>query len=81
MCNVNMYEAKTNLSKYVELLRSGKEKEVYLCCRGVRVAKITLVDEPAKKSLLGIAKGVLPDLPDGFDDPKLDEEIAKDFDL
>ena len=81
MCNVNMYEAKTNLSKYVDMIENGKEDEVFLCRRGKKVAKIVPVNEKTKDSFVGIAKGVLPDLPKGFDDPRLDEEIAKDFEL
>ena len=30
MCNVNMYEAKTNLSKYVDMIESGVQKEIFL---------------------------------------------------
>ena len=37
--------------------------------------------EELTKKRLGAAIGILPSLPVGFDDPKLDEEIANDFNL
>ena len=58
-----MYEAKTNLSKYVELLESGEESEIYLCRRGKKVAKLILVDEKPHKSLFGAGIGILPNKP------------------
>ena len=63
MCTVNMYEAKTNLSKYVELLESGEENEIYLCRRGKKIAKLILIDEKPKKDLFGAGIGILPDKP------------------
>ncbi len=81
MCNVNMYEAKTNLSKYVDMIESGEQKEIFLCRRGKKIAKIVPVSEELTKKRLGAAIGILPNLPVGFDDPKLDEEIANDFNL
>lgn len=63
MCNVNMYEAKTNLSKYVDMLERGDEKEVFLCRRGKKVAKLVLVDEAPKKSIIGCGVGIMSDKP------------------
>lgn len=63
MCNVNMYEAKTNLSKYVDMLERGDESEIFLCRRGKKVAKLVLVEDEPKKSLLGAGVGILPDKP------------------
>ena len=53
MCEVNMYEAKTNLSKYVEMLERGDENEIYLCRRGKRVAKLVLHDARNPRGRLG----------------------------
>ena len=63
MCEVNMYEAKTNLSKYVEMLERGDENEIYLCRRGKRVAQLVLHNDSAKKPLIGAGKGILPNKP------------------
>ena len=79
MCSINMYEAKTNLSKYVELLESGNEKEIILCKRGKRIAKIVLIEEEGAKPRLDAAKGFLPALDFDLDNKELNEEIAKEF--
>lgn len=63
MCTVNMYEAKTNLSKLIEMLEHGDENEIFLCRRGKKVAKIILIDETKKKPLIGAGIGILPDKP------------------
>ncbi len=63
MCNVNIYEAKTNLSRYIELLESGTEDEIIICRYGKEIAKIVLVNETEKKPRIGGGVGILPDLP------------------
>lgn len=56
MCQVNMFKAKTDLSKLVAMLEKGEEDEVIIARNGVPVAKmVKYVEEPAP-SLLGIAK-------------------------
>ena len=42
MAKVNIYEAKTNLSKYIEMLESGKEEEIVITRYDKKVAKIIL---------------------------------------
>ena len=79
MRSINMYEAKTNLSKYVELLESGNEKEIILCKRGKRIAKIVLIEEEGAKPRLDAAKGFLSALDFDLDNKELNEEIAKEF--
>ena len=37
MCNVNIYEAKTNLSRYIELLESGAEDEIIRITNDLRL--------------------------------------------
>ena len=60
MCKVNIYEAKTNLSKYVEMLESGKEEEIVITRYDKKVAKIVLYKTEKEKKRLGAASGVLP---------------------
>lgn len=60
MAKVNIYEAKTNLSKYVEMLESGKEEEIIITRYDKKVAKIVLFKSNAKKKRLGAAIGFLP---------------------
>ena len=45
MCTVSIYEAKTQLSKYVALIESGQEKEITILKNGKKVAKIISFEE------------------------------------
>lgn len=59
MCKVNVYEAKTNLSRYIELLESGKEKEVIITRYGKEVAVLSLINTITPKKRVGAALGIL----------------------
>ena len=76
MNTVSMFEAKTNLSKYVSLVDSHKEPYIIIVRNGKPVAKIVPYDTPAGKRI-GIAKGLLPPMPtlDDFNSV----EIISDF--
>ena len=63
MCKVNIYEAKTNLSKYVEMLETGKEEEIVITRYDKKVAKIILFEQKNSVKRLGAAKGILEDKP------------------
>jgi prevent-host-death family protein len=66
---MNMMEAKTNLSKLVELAVRGEE--VVIANRGVPMVKLEPAQEPGKRKL-----GFLPgNLPESFFDPLPDEEL------
>ena len=63
MAKVNMHEAKTNLSKLVEAIESGKETEIVIARNGKPVARIVALD--AERSLprpLGLHDGEFGDL-------------------
>ena len=53
MCEVSLYEAKTNLSKYVSMLAEGKEKDVLILRNGKPIARLVPVEEEAKQVRLG----------------------------
>ena len=76
---VNVYEAKTNMSKLMRLLETGKEKEIIVCNRGTPVLRWVPVSASASPSRpFGIYKGKYPASSDeGFFD--LDETIASEF--
>ncbi len=76
MTTVNMLEAKSNLSKLVEAVESGAEKEVIIARNGRPAAKLVPITQADKRPLLGIAKGLF-EVPDDIDG--LNEEIAKMF--
>ena len=77
MCKVNIYEAKTNFSKYIELLEKGHESEIIVSRYGKKIARITLYKEERTIKRLGAAKNRLKKMPFSLDDPG--DEIAKSF--
>lgn len=76
MAIVNMLEAKSNLSKLVEAVESGAEKEVIIARNGRPAARLVPLDTDDRRPLLGIAKGLFT-VPDNIDEDN--EEIAKLF--
>lgn len=61
MSQVNMLQAKTHLSRLVEAVESGAEKEIIIARNGKPAAKLVPVEEkPKKKIRLGIADGKFP---------------------
>ncbi|MFP4068359.1 MAG: type II toxin-antitoxin system Phd/YefM family antitoxin [Spirochaetaceae bacterium] len=73
---VNIHDAKTHLSEYLN--RLDTEQEIVLCKRNVPVAVIRPVPEPAGRRVIGLEKGRLH-IPDSFNDP-LPEEIEALYD-
>ncbi|HZO54462.1 MAG TPA: hypothetical protein VFB63_17250 [Bryobacteraceae bacterium] len=75
MKRVNMHDAKTNLSRYVDELAPGDT--LVLCNRNEPVAEIRKIDKKKRLRRIGVAKGELF-LPDSFFDP-LPDEILRAF--
>lgn len=57
MCQVNMLEAKTNLSKLIAMLENREEQEVIIARNGSPVAKMTLMHQEKPPKRIGVAKG------------------------
>ena len=65
MTKVNMLEAKTNLSKLVEAVESGRETEIILARNGKPVARIVPIEKEVAYDIntrIGIAEGALGDV-------------------
>lgn len=62
MITVSMFEAKTNLSKYVSSVETNEEPFIIIVRNGKPVAKIVPYDVPVNKRI-GIAKDKLPMMP------------------
>jgi prevent-host-death family protein len=78
MSKVNMLEAKTHLSRLVDAVESGAEKEIIIARNGKPAAKLVPVEEKRKKVRLGLARGKYPSMSlEEFNG--LDEQIAKLF--
>jgi prevent-host-death family protein len=75
MQSVNIYEAKTKLSKLVDLASSGTD--VLIARAGKPVARLTTLKEEKRPIVFGLLEGE-GWIADDFDDP-LPEEIQKYF--
>ena len=73
---VNILEAKTNLSKLVRLVETGKEEMVAIARYGKPVVKIVMYNDVPVSKRIGVAKGKLKS-PDDLD--KYNDEIAAMF--
>ncbi|MDT8439921.1 MAG: type II toxin-antitoxin system prevent-host-death family antitoxin [Wenzhouxiangellaceae bacterium] len=72
MKQVNLYEAKTQLSKLVEAAVAGEE--VIIARAGKPVARLSALEKPAHKRRLGILDGKIT-IPEDFNAPLPDEVI------
>lgn len=74
MIKLNVHEAKTHLSRYLDRLAQGEK--IVLCKRNVPIAEIRPL--PEKRALsrpIGLAKGEF-EIPDEFFDPLPEDVIA-----
>jgi antitoxin (DNA-binding transcriptional repressor) of toxin-antitoxin stability system len=71
MIRLNIHEAKTNLSKYLDRLAKGEK--ILLCRRNVPIAEIRpLPPKTGDKRPVGLAKGQF-EVPESFFDPLPDD--------
>ncbi len=63
---VNMLEAKSNLSRLVESLEQGAEREIIIARNGRPAAKLVPLDTAVPAQRLGVAKGAFQ-VPDSID--------------
>lgn len=82
MCQVNMYQAKTDFSRLVAMLENGSEDEIIIARNGVPVARLALFKNQQNKKRFGAAKKLLK-LPLNFDSEfdSLDSEVQEMFGL
>jgi antitoxin (DNA-binding transcriptional repressor) of toxin-antitoxin stability system len=73
---VSVLEAKTNLSKLVKLVESGKEDEIIIARYGKPVVKMVICNDTPISKRLGVAKGKIK-APDDID--KYNDEIVNLF--
>lgn len=59
--HVNMLEAKTHLSRLVDAVQNGTEREIVIARNGRPVARLVPIDEKRKRPVrLGLADGKYP---------------------
>ncbi len=74
MVRLNVHEAKTHLSRYLERVQSGET--IVLCKRNVPIAEIRAIRQPRSKPRpIGLAKGTFQ-IPESFFDPLPEGDIA-----
>ena len=74
MLYLNLNEAKTHLSRYLEQLLQGER--IFLCKRNVPIAEIRALSKPLQqKRSIGLAKGEFT-VPSQFFDPLPDDLIT-----
>ena len=79
MCKVSVYDVKTNLSKYLEMLDDGTEEEILITRYDKKIAVIKKYKEDENTKRLGAAIGILPELPFCLNDEEMNDEISKEF--
>jgi antitoxin (DNA-binding transcriptional repressor) of toxin-antitoxin stability system len=76
MIRLNVHEAKTHLSRYLDRLLKGEI--IVLCRRNVPIAEIRALPQPrTRKRPLGVAKGEFEVTPDFF--APLPDEMLRAF--
>ena len=76
MTTVNMLQAKSSLSRLVEVLEQGKEREIIIARNGRPAARLVPIDVTSTHQRLGIAKGKFK-VPDNIDAHS--DEVARLF--
>lgn len=76
MKQVNMLEAKSNLSRLVKMLESKQEEVIYLARNGTAIVQMTLIPKRSVNRRIGVAEGKFK-IPDEFD--QWDKEVEDMF--
>jgi len=63
---VNMLEAKSNLSRLVEAIEQGTEREIVIARNGRPAARLVAIDSAPASRRIGVAKGRF-EVPDDID--------------
>lgn len=70
---VNMLQAKSSLSRLVEAIEQGREREIVIARNGRPAAKLVPIEAVPQAARLGVAKGVF-EVPEDID--AHNEEVA-----
>lgn len=77
MAQVNIHEAKTHLSRWVDAVESGAESEVVIARNGRPAVRIVALEKPKQQLRIGLFKGKY-EIPDDIDSG-YQEEVARLF--
>lgn len=73
---VNMLQAKSTLSRLVEAIEQGQEREIVIARNGRPAARLVPIDTAPAGKRIGVAKGMF-EVPDSID--AHNEEVARLF--
>lgn len=73
---VNMLQAKSSLSRLVEAIEQGREREIVIARNGRPAAKLVPIDSMTVGKRIGVAKGKF-EIPDNIDTHN--EDVARMF--
>ena len=73
---VNMLQAKSSLSRLVEAIEQGQEREIVIARNGRPAARLVPIDSAPSGKRIGVAKGVFV-VSDSIDDHN--DEVARLF--
>ena len=76
MQSVNMLQAKSSLSRLVEAIEQGQEREIIIARNGRPAARLVPMEASAAGPRIGVAKGAFA-VPDNID--AHNEEVARLF--
>lgn len=76
MTAINMLQAKSNLSRLVEAIELGREREIVIARNGRPAAKLVPLSNTPSENRIGIAKGLF-EIPDDID--AHNDEVARLF--
>ena len=77
MSQVNVHQAKTHLSRLIDKVANGTEKEIVIAKSGKPKAKLIPFDDKPVKRLRGVMKGKIK-ISKNFEDP-LPEDAIQSF--
>ena len=76
MQTINMLEAKSSLSRLVEAIEQGREREIVIARNGRPVARLVPLESAPAGKRIGVAKGLF-EVPDSID--AHNDEVAQLF--
>ncbi len=76
MQSINMLQAKSSLSRLVEAIEQGEEREIIIARNGRPAAKLVPIETIAPGQRIGVAKGLFA-IPDNIDSHN--DEVARLF--
>lgn len=66
MTTINMFEAKSNLSRLVDDIEQGREREIIIARNGKPAARLVAMEQAPAVNRIGVAKGLF-EVPDSID--------------